>query len=557
MSATGNSLLLDQLRELGVVEIETLDEAQAVSVEENVPLGEVLVRWDVLSDDNLAKVMSEMYSLPLVRLRDVAINSDVVNLIPERMARGQGVLVFQESTESVSVAVLDPRDLLLREMLVRKFGKRVDVFVTTERDLEIGLGAYHHEVEKEFAKVLEVYHAGDKSSRAPIISLVDVILRLAHERKASDVHIEAWPKDALVRFRIDGVMHDIERLPIDLHAQIVMRVKVMADLRTDEHQAAQDGKLRWVAPSGEEVDVRISVVPAVHGEKVVMRMLSARSREYGLQDLGMMDGDLELVRQAYTQPHGLILATGPTGSGKTTTMYSLLKILNQRDVNISTIEDPVEYAIDGVTQIQVNPKTNLTFAKGLRSLLRQDPDVLLVGEVRDEETAGIAVNSAMTGHLVLSTLHTNDAATAIPRLMEMGVEPFLIASTIKVIVAQRLVRRIHRPARYSIDVDLESITSKLNPKLVQKVLGKKKKVRVYTGKPTPANSNTGYAGRVGIYEVLVMTDAIREAVMKREDANTIRELAIKEGMVTLAEDGLEKVKQGLTTVEEILRVIRE
>lgn len=312
----------------------------------------------------------------------------------------------------------------------------------------------------------------------------------------------------------------------------------------------------------DKLDIRVSIVPITEGEKVVMRLLSERSRQFSLEDLGLEADDLSKVGKAIEKPHGMILAVGPTGCGKTTTLYALLKILNKREINIMTIEDPVEYDIEGVNQIQVNPKTELTFAKGLRSIVRQDPDIILVGEVRDNETAGIAINSAMTGHLVLSTLHTNDAATSFVRLMDMGIEPFLIASTINVIAAQRLVRKICSKCRVSVEVPTSQPQSSshlggLSPELIKKHFGEKDTVRIYHGKGCPVCHQTGYSGRVGVFEVLEVDDEIQRAITSRADSNIIQNIAIKSGMTTMLEDGLRKVQRGITTIEEVMRVTKE
>ena len=346
------------------------------------------------------------------------------------------------------------------------------------------------------------------------------------------------------------------RLPIALHNQVVTRIKVAAKLRTDEHLSAQDGKMQ-VELSTEELDIRVSIVPVIYGEKVVTRLLSSRSRQFGLTDLGMSEGDLAKVRKGFLKPYGMVLSTGPTGSGKTTSIYSILKILNTKEVNIATIEDPVEYDIEGVNQIQVNPKTNLTFSSGLRAILRQDPNIIFVGEIRDEETADIAVNSAMTGHLVLSTLHTKDAGSSLPRLMDMGIEHFLVASTINVIIGQRLVRRICLKCRVSIDVPVASISENLPRDLVFKYFKGKKSIRIYKGKGCPVCHSTGHTGRIGIFEVLVLTSEIRELIMAKADADRIKQQAIKDGMMTMLEDGIRKVQKGVTTIEEILRATKE
>ncbi|EKD33469.1 MAG: hypothetical protein ACD_76C00023G0004 [uncultured bacterium] len=387
------------------------------------------------------------------------------------------------------------------------------------------------------------------------VEILDLVLDYAYDSAASDIHIEPREQTIAVRYRIDGVMHDVINLPKQMGELLVSRVKILSRLRTDEHYAAQDGKMRKRLDS-ETVDIRVSIVPIVDGEKVVMRLLASFGRSLTLERLGFTGEDLEKVKRAAKKSYGMLLATGPTGSGKTTTMYGVLRILNKPDVNIQTIEDPVEYDIEGVNQIQVNSKTELTFARGLRSIVRQDPDIIMVGEIRDNETAGIAVNAAMTGHLVLSTLHTNNAATTLPRLTDMDIEPFLIASSINVIIAQRLVRMICRSCILSYELEASAILTSIPKSLAEKYFGKRKRVQMYRGKGCPVCNMSGYSGRSGIFEVIEMTDNIRSLVTKQATASEIEQQAIKEGMTTMFEDGIRKALQGVTTIEEVLRVIR-
>ncbi|KKU45127.1 MAG: General secretion pathway protein E [Microgenomates group bacterium GW2011_GWA2_46_7] len=381
--------------------------------------------------------------------------------------------------------------------------------------------------------------------------------RLTYQSRASDIHIEPADDFVQLRFRIDGVLQDIVALPKVIEHQIVTRIKVLSGLPTDEHSAALDGKFTFDIPDVEEVDVRVSIVPATHGERVAMRLLSSNMRQFSLLDLGLSEENIAKVREAYTKPYGMILSTGPTGSGKTTTMYAFMKILNKRNVNIMTIEDPVEYQIRGVSQIQVNPKTNLTFAAGLKSIVRQDPNIILVGEIRDEETAGIAVNASLTGHLVLSTLHTNDAATTVPRLLEMKVEPFLVASSVSMVVAQRLVRRICVNCRVSEVRTVAQLAGELPKDLLKQYAEKNgKSVRVYRGTGCDVCRHTGYQGRVGIFEVMRVSEAIKEAINTKKDASAIKKIAVSEGMMTMVQDGMEKVKLGLITIDELLREVK-
>jgi len=372
------------------------------------------------------------------------------------------------------------------------------------------------------------------------------------------VHVEPREKELLVRYRIDGILHDVVSLPRELLNPVVTRIKILSKMRTDEHYAAQDGKFQEII-DGERIDVRVSALPVVDGEKIVMRLLAEKGKRYDLADLGLAAKDEKKLQRHIQKSFGMILATGPTGSGKTTTMYSVLKILNTRDVNIATIEDPIEYAMEGVNQIQVNIKTGLTFASGLRSIVRQDPDIIMVGEIRDEETAGIAVNSAMTGHLVLSTLHTNDAATTLPRFRDMKIEPFLIASTINVIIAQRLVRKICSRCITSYDVTRSELENVFPAVAVERFFKKRQgdRVRVYKGKGCDKCGHTGYIGRIGIFELLEVTDNIRDLIMADANAKVIRQRAIDNGMTTMLEDGVRKIMTGVTTVDEVLRVAGE
>ncbi len=383
--------------------------------------------------------------------------------------------------------------------------------------------------------------------------MLSLLLGSAYDEQASDVHIEPQESEAVVRFRIDGILHEVVRVTKLLHERIITRIKVISNLRTDEHMAAQDGKMK-VLIEDERVDIRVSIVPIVDGEKAVLRLLATKSRSFTLTDLGMTDSDLEKVKRAYAKSYGMILSTGPTGSGKTTSIYSILRVLNSPEKNITSVEDPVEYRIGGANQIQVNAKTNLTFANGLRSILRQDPNIIFVGEIRDNETAGIAVNAALTGHLVLSTLHTNDAATALPRLIDMKVEPFLVASTVTVIIAQRLVRKVCQGCRKSQEVEISEL---------YKLFGKELVDKIFTGGPTIFKGSgcilcrgSGYSGRIGLFEVLEITPTIHKLIVEKADADTILAASINEGMIRMVEDGLIKVAKGLTTTDELLRVTK-
>jgi type IV pilus assembly protein PilB len=522
----------------------------------------VIIAKELISENNLGQLKANFFRTPFAILSQVKIEEEVLNIVPEVVARKQQIISFKKDDKGIHLAMGCPNHDQIVEFIGKKTGLPVVRYQTTQSELDQALSLYSQDVEAAFTDVIEsnVKQAkGSSKAEPPIIKLVETILDYAHQNKASDVHIEPLENKSLVRFRIDGVLHDVVALPLELHPRIVTRIKVLAKLRTDEHQSSQDGKLQYKTQlaNKEDLDIRVSLVPITEGEKVVMRLLSERSRQMSLDDLGLQKKDLAKVRSAYQKPHGMILSTGPTGSGKTTSLYVILQVLNQAKVNIMTIEDPVEYDIERVNQIQVNEKTELTFAKGLRSIVRQDPDIILVGEVRDEDTAGIAINSAMTGHLVLSTLHTNNAATAVPRLMDLGVEPFLIASSVNVIIAQRLVRKICQKCRESYDATPDQVEVHLTKETTQKFFEDKKSQTVYQGKGCEVCHHTGYVGRIGVFEVLVLDDDIRQAITTKSDASEIQALAVKAGMTSMLEDGLEKIKQGLTTFEEVIRVTKE
>lgn len=386
-----------------------------------------------------------------------------------------------------------------------------------------------------------------------ITQLTDLLIRKAWESRSSDIHIDPLDDSIIIRYRIDGVLYDVISLKKEVQPLIITRIKVLAALRTDEHLMAHDGRFR-VTFDGSDVDLRVSIIPTFHGENVVMRLLIGGAKALSLDELGFSPKDLKKIEKYIRKPYGMILATGPTGSGKTTTLYSVLQILNSRDVSIVTIEDPIEFAIIGITQIQVNPNTNLTFAAGLRSIVRQDPDTILVGEIRDKETAGIAVNAAMTGHLLLSTIHTNDAATTLPRLLDMKVEPFLIASTVNLAIGQRLVRKLCVGCRDKYRMSKEEVAS-LAELVSIKELNEHR--TVYRAKGCSVCNHTGYMKRTGIYEVLEITEEVRELIKRRSSADDIRKEAVKQGMVTMLEDGFRKVAEGITSIEEILRVVHD
>ncbi len=564
-----DALSYDELKSLvleaGVVEEKDFALAEGRVQSEGGTLAQAILWYNLMSDEELGRLMADFLKLPFVVLEQKTIPESVLQIVPEIIARKKRIIAFALDDEGLHVAMTDPKDLETKGFIEKKAGLPVKVYFVSERDLENALSLYRQEVGEAFETLIasDIEKVGSKKSTEidpPIIRIVDTLITYAYQNRASDIHLEPREKNMLVRFRIDGVLHDIVKLPPNLHPQIISRIKILAKLRTDEHQTPQDGKVEFPLEGREHLDVRVSIIPTTEGEKVVLRLLSDRSRQFSLSSLGLSSDTLEIVKEAYQKPYGLILVTGPTGCGKTTTLYSILKLLNRRQVNIVTIEDPVEYDMEGVNQIQVNTDTNLTFATGLRSILRQDPNVILVGEIRDNETAGIAINLAMTGHLVLSTLHTNNAATSIPRLIDMEIEPFLIASTTNVIVAERLVRKIHTLCRVSEEIDSMELSLQIDKGIFEKVFGVPeagKKIRLYHGKGCDACHHTGYEGRTGIFEALVLNDAIRDAIVNRKDASEIEDIAVQSGMRTMFEDGLLKVFTGLTTLDEVMRVIKE
>lgn len=401
-----------------------------------------------------------------------------------------------------------------------------------------------------------ILDAGKRHAEDAVVHLFTTLAQYAYGMRASDIHLEPWEGGSKVRLRIDGILHDNFEIPTEIHVQLIARLKILTRMRTDEHHAPQDGRFKFSA--GEEsVDVRASVIPTTLGEKAVLRLLSSQSHKLTLQQLGLAEKDLARMERAIKKPWGMILATGPTGSGKTTTIYAILEILNRREVNISTIEDPVEFEIEGVNQSQVDRVAKLTFATGLRSLLRQDPDVLMVGEIRDQETAKIAVNAAMTGHTLLSTLHTNDAATTIPRLIDMGVETFLVASTLNVAIAQRLARRVCPDCRSSKTLSKTEAEKILYPVALAKLFGKNASITVAEAKGCAKCNDTGYRGRVGLYEILENTETIQKLVINRASSSEIKEAAIKEGMTTIEDDAARKIMAQETTLDEFIRVMQE
>lgn len=555
---------------------EELKEAKRQAKLKKIKLEKYLLEKKLISEELLYKTAADYHKLLFLDLEGRLIPPDILFLIPEPIAQTHEVVAFEKKGEKLKLATLAPEDLEIFEFIKKKTGLEVEVYLTTPSSLSSALKQYRKGLEVEFKeleekpleKIREEKNLEELAQRLPVVRIINTLLEYAIFEGASDIHIEPEEKNVIVRYRIDGILREVMTLPKAIQAGIVARIKVLSNLKLDEHRLPQDGRFK-MATARYKVSFRVSIIPVFDGEKVVMRLLMESGEMLSLEQLGFQPEPLEIVKKNIKKPHGMILVTGPTGSGKTTTLYSILSILNRPEVNITTIEDPIEYRIPHINQSQINPKIGFTFANGLRSLLRQDPDIIMVGEIRDSETAEIAVNAAMTGHLVLSTLHTNDAVTALPRLLDMGILPFLIASTTNIIMAQRLVRKICSHCKVSYNLDkkaFEELEKQLNLKILLDTLIQKKIVSkgqnfqsllFYRGKGCKQCNNEGYKGRIGIYEVLEITKEIGELIVQRATADQLRKEAQKQKMVTMFEDGFIKIVSGITTMEEVLRVTKE
>lgn len=529
---------------------------------ENVLMG----KGDV-PETYLAELLADHFRVPMVDLRNIAIPPNVLKLIPEKIAKERGVIVFgvDPGKNVAKLAMLDPGDLNTIEFCKSKIGKEVKPHITTLTSLKFAFQQYELHVSEDFGKIVEEnikkaqtgtgLDLVKMAKEVQVASLIDRLAENAIALNASDIHFEPQTNDLLIRYRIEGIMREIIRLPKIIHPLVVARVKILANLQIDEHRKPQDGRFKF--EGGEvKIDVRVSIIPTLHGEKAEMRLLKESSRPISLQELGFRPENFKILDEEIKKTFGMILSTGPTGAGKTTTLYAILHILNTPTVNIVTIEDPIEYDIAGLNQTQVNTQAGVTFATGLRSLVRQDPDVILVGEIRDNETVSIAINSALTGHLVLSTLHTNDAPTAIPRLIDMEAEPFLVASTLNVVIAQRLVRKICQTCieSFPVTAEMERLTKEQLSKEELETLKMPK--RLFRGKGCTVCNLSGYRGIIAIFEVLKVSETIKNLTVERAPAIKIKQAALQGGMTTMFYDGLIKAEGGITTLDEVLRVIR-
>ncbi|KPJ57117.1 hypothetical protein AMJ49_02340 [Parcubacteria bacterium DG_74_2] len=535
--------------------------AKKEAIEKKKEIEEIILEKELILDESLGKLIADEIDFPFINLEKIKIDKEIMGIVPEIVAKKQGIIVFDKTKEGLKVAMLNPENLEIREFIERKTGEKVIPYFTTKKNILVTLKYYKKEIKEEFEEIIKKTIEEFKKTRVearslPIIKMVDSILSYGYENRASDIHIEPYQDKIIIRYRIDGVLYDILSLPKEFHDFLVSRIKILAKLRTDEHEAVQDGHFSFSVPA-EKVDIRVSIAPIEEGEKVVMRLLAEKARRLKLKDLGFDERNLRITEKNLKKTWGMIIISGPTGCGKTTTLYSFLEILNKREVNICTIEDPIEYDIEGVNQIQINPKTNLTFSQGLKAIIRQNPDIIMVGEIRDEETAKLAVNAAMTGHLVLSTFHAIDSPTTLIRLQDMGIKPFLITSTVNIIISQRLVRKICPKCIESHEAHISEISRLLPKNLLSKFQKiREEKILLFRGKGCSLCQKTGYFGRTGIFETLEMTDPIKKLVMEKADTSKIRAEAKKLGMVTMIEDGLKKVEAGITTLEEILRVLK-
>ena len=582
----------------GLASKEEMEKAKEVAKENNVSVGSILINKGILSVDDLRRMQAYTLGIPFVDLKNQKLDFAVLSLIPEPIARNHNIVAFKKNTDTLEVAMLDTQDLTAIDFVGKKTGLKILPRLTDDESMKWALLSYQKTLKAEFGDIIQkeattLKVASDKmggeddaapdelkklAEDIPVVRIVDTLLKHAIIQDASDIHIEPEEDQVLVRYRIDGILRDAMVLPKNTASGITARIKVLSNLKLDEKRIPQDGRFK-INAEGEKVSFRVSTLPIYYGEKTVMRLLRESVSGFTLEGLGFHGRGLEDLHKALKVTTGMILATGPTGSGKTTTLYTMLDIVNTPSVNISTIEDPVEYQMPRINQTQVRPEIGFTFANGLRTLVRQDPDIIMVGEIRDNETAGLAINASLTGHLVLSTLHTNSAAGAIPRLLDMKAEPFLLVSTLNIVIAQRLVRRLAQSkTKYFLSKEeLQSLGNVISLDRMlailqgEKIIGPKDSWdKISFWKPVPGkparttgnvqsggDSEDGYQSRIGIHEVLKVTPTIKALIMKGATSGELDEQAKSEGMMTMIEDGILKAVQGFTTIEEVLRVISE
>lgn len=568
------------LSSLKLISPEQVDTVKIESARSGKNIETVIEQMRLLDREDIVKAQAISMDVPYVDLRSQKIDPNILRNITKEIAKKYMAVPFGFTGGMINVAMVDPNNVQVIEFIEKKSGFRVNPYMASDNSINAIMDQYQ-DVNSEVSEAIknievvssqavqDTSKAEDLMQDAPVTRAVNTILEYAAKSRASDVHIEPRERSIKIRYRIDGILQDTMNLPIHIHAALVSRIKIMSNLKIDEHRVPQDGRFQVMIDT-REIDVRVSISPIIYGEKVVLRLLDKSKGIITLEQLGIRGRAYKLIESGAKKPHGMVLSTGPTGSGKSTTLYALLSKMNSVAVNIITLEDPVEYNIEGVNQIQVNNAVGLTFASGLRSILRQDPDVIMVGEIRDKETAGLAIQSALTGHTVLSTLHTNSAAGVLPRLLDMEVEPFLIASTVNTVVGQRLVRVLCPKCKEKYEAS--ALLSEAIKKAVGYLLPKKdkgesskdlgyenlpnfetEKVYLYRGKGCSECRNTGFQGRIGIYEVFTMSSAIEKLLVEKATTFEIHKQALSEGMITMRQDGFLKALEGTTTVEEVVR----
>lgn len=578
--------IIDLLNDSGLVTKTDISVALKKSKENNQSLGSILVSEGKLTDKDWNKIQAIALGIPFVNLEGEKIDPEVLTLIPEPIARNNNIIAYKKTKLGLEVAMLDVENLPVIDFIKKKVGLKILPRMTSANSIKEALMQYKKSLQADFEDIIKKESGSIKTisddgvvteaktekelkelaEDLPIVKIVDTLISHAILQGASDIHIEPEEKSLVVRYRIDGILHDAMILPKDTASGIVARVKVLSNLKLDEKRLPQDGRFKIVNEQG-NISFRVSTLPTYYGEKTVMRILRENAKGFSLEGLGFHGEALERIHEGMKKHTGMLLAAGPTGSGKTTTLYTMLDILNTPDVNISTVEDPIEYQIPRINQTQTKSEIGLTFANGLRTLLRQDPDIIMVGEIRDKETASLAVNASLTGHLVLSTIHTNSAAGAIPRMIDMGVEPFLIVSTVKTVIAQRLVRVLTEDKeKYLLNdteikalskiVDLDRVLEFLKLEKVAPPDATWDTIPFYKPKPSE-EAKDGYKGRLGIHEVLKVSPTIKELILKGASVDEIEKRAKEEGMMTMIEDGVFLAAQGITSTEEVLRVVSE
>ncbi|MDO8429739.1 MAG: ATPase, T2SS/T4P/T4SS family [bacterium] len=564
-----NEKLKDLIVNEGLISAEDFDKivSEAGRMGQNAP--DILISRGVITKDYFSDLLASYFGVAKAALSFRSIDEKVLHLLPEEISRNKRVVVFQQEADGMlGVAMEDPSNLETVEFIKRYLKTEIKPYLASPEDLNIGLSLYSKGGAEDFRKIIEEGVNASINSKAsgtkesaedlPIVAIVDNLIAYALASRSSDIHLEILEESLLVRYRIDGVLKEIMRLPKEVHSAITARIKLLAGMKLDEHSRPQDGRFRQNLGK-DYIDIRVSIIPTFYGEKTEMRLLSATQRPLSFEELGMLEDTVKILMDNIKKTFGMILVSGPTGSGKSTTLYSVLNVLNKTEVNVVTVEDPIEYNIKYVNQTQINPAAGITFASALRSLLRQDPNIILVGEIRDEETAEISVNAALTGHLLLSTVHTNDAPTAVPRLFDMKVQPFLAAAVLNLVLAQRLVGKICADCIESYK-PTDSLLELIKKQIEDLGLASKYKAPklFYRGKGCGSCGHGGLKGRIGIFETLSFDDEIRSYIIKPDfSLDGLRELTRKKGLITMFEDGLRKAERGMTTIEEVLRVIRE